>query len=29
MPLSIYTDMFHFVRLHRASLALVENVTLP
>lgn len=29
MPLSVYTDMYHFVTLHRASLALIENVQLP
>jgi len=29
MPLAIYTDMFNFVVLHRAGLALWENVALP
>ena len=29
MPLAIYADMFHFVVLHRAGLALWEHVTLP
>jgi len=29
MPLSIYTDMFHYVRLRRAGLALWEHVVLP
>jgi hypothetical protein len=29
MPLSIYTDMFHDVQLHRAGIALIENVSLP
>lgn len=29
MPLSIYTDMFHYIRLRRASLALWPGVTLP
>jgi hypothetical protein len=29
MPLSIYTDMYHHIRLHRAGLALVEGLTLP
>ena len=29
MPLSIYTDMFHSIRLHRAGLALWEDVALP
>lgn len=29
MPLSIYTDMSHFVRLRRAGLAVVENARLP
>jgi hypothetical protein len=29
MPLSIYTDMFHFVRLRRAGLALWEAPPLP
>jgi hypothetical protein len=29
MPLSIYTDMYHFVELHRAGLALVTDVRLP
>lgn len=29
MPLSIYTDMYHFVVPHRLGLALMEHVTLP
>ncbi len=29
MPLSLYTDMFHFIVLNRLGLALVENLTLP
>ena len=29
MPLSVYTDMFHFVRLRRAGLALWEAPPLP
>ncbi|MCC6622564.1 MAG: hypothetical protein IT385_14975 [Deltaproteobacteria bacterium] len=29
MPLSIYTDMYHVVRLRRASLALLDGVVLP
>ena len=29
MPLTIHTDMYHFVELRRASLALMENVALP
>ena len=29
MPLSVYTDMFHFVTLRRAGLAVWEHVTLP
>lgn len=29
MPLSIYTDMYHDVRLRRLGLALLSNVTLP
>lgn len=29
MPLSIYTDMYHFVEHRRLGLALVENVRLP
>ncbi len=29
MPLSLYTDMHHFVRLHRMGLALVTDIALP
>lgn len=29
MPLSIFTDMYHFVELHRASFAIWQNVKLP
>ena len=29
MPLSIYTDMYHYVELHRAGLAVIEGVQLP
>ena len=29
MPLSVYTDMYHFVELRRAGLALVTDVRLP
>jgi len=29
MPLSIYTDMFHYVKTRRAGLALVEGASLP
>lgn len=29
MPLAIFTDMLHHVRLHRAGLGLVEGLTLP
>lgn len=29
MPLSIYTDMYHYIELHRAGLALWQNVRLP
>lgn len=29
MPIGVYTDMHHHVKLHRASLAIMENVQLP
>lgn len=29
MPVSVYTDMYHFVQLSRLSLGLMENVQLP
>ena len=29
VPLSVYTDMFHYVRLSRVSLGLVEGLSLP
>ena len=29
MPLSVYTDMYNYVVLHRAGLALWEHVALP
>jgi hypothetical protein len=29
MPLSLFTDMYHWVELHRAGLALWQGVVLP
>ena len=29
MPISVYTDMFHFVKMRRLGLALMEGVSLP
>ena len=29
MPMSVYTDMYNFVVLHRAGLAVQRGITLP